>query len=89
LDNEVEQRERVRQLQERFNGPIRLGSRGSQPFVEYEKLILWWNELENNFEDLVDRERDECATVADQHPYGRSGMVIPEIGGAEKRRRAR
>jgi hypothetical protein len=82
-----EDRERVRNLNTQYGGPIIFPGQGAQPKVDKAKLIEWWNGLEAQWEVGFNRERDVMPTVSDQHSYGKAGTVVPGISGGVKKRR--
>jgi hypothetical protein len=69
------------------DSPIIIPKQGAQPKVDKAKLLAWWNGLEKKYQESQRRERDQKATVAAQHPFGRDGIVAPDIGGGIKRKR--
>lgn len=70
-----------------YDGPIVIPGQGHQPKVEKSKLLAWWNSLESRFEESEQRKRDQQATVANRYSHGKSGEVVPDIGGDIKHRR--
>ena len=69
-----------------FDGPIRPGTTGKKPrHVERETLIAWWNGLAENHEAKATSRSPRL----EQHSYGRSGTVVPEINGEVKNRRVK
>jgi hypothetical protein len=86
-ENTKENRGHVRRLNEQDDGPIIFTGKGTQPKVEREKFIRWWNGLEDRFAERAARERDRAATISDQYNFGRDAIVTPEISGSVKRRR--
>jgi hypothetical protein len=87
MRNDREDREKVRNLNTHYAGPIAIPKRGAQPKVDQEKLIAWWNGLEAQWTAGYQRGRDAKATAEVQLPYGREGIMAPEIGGVKKRRK--
>lgn len=87
LPNEDADRGKVSRANKEFGGPIVIPKRGAQPKVEKGKLLEWWNGLEKSFARIAAHERDREATVSDQHDYGKSGTVVPDIAGSVKKRR--
>jgi hypothetical protein len=83
-----ESRQRVREMNERYSGPIVVGRRGQQPKVEKTKLIEWWNNLEIQWETGNSRTFAQD-TVRPQHNYSRGGTVVPGIAGSVKERRTK
>jgi hypothetical protein len=87
--NNAQDRERVRNLNEQYDGPIVIPKQGAQPKVEHTKLVEWWNGLEAQWTVGHNPGRDAKPTVARQHKYGKGGTVVPDIsGGVKKRRRS-
>jgi hypothetical protein len=87
LNNNAENQRRVRQLNEKFAGPIALPGQGGQPRVSKGKLVSWWNGLEERFQEIEQKEANTEATLQAQHDYGRAGTVLPDISGHVKKRR--
>jgi hypothetical protein len=79
---------RVRTLNVLYEGPIILPGPHHQPVADKDKLLGWWNGLEERFRELEQRRADREATLAARHPYGRNGTVLPDISGHVKHRRA-
>lgn len=82
-----ENRQKVDRLNETYNGPIIKPGQGKQPFADKDKLLEWWNGLEEMVQSQANRARDTKETVKGTHAYGRKGEVVPEISGSVKRRR--
>lgn len=89
MKDNAEDQGKVKRLSKRFSEgcPITIPKQGAQPKADKAKLLEWWNGLEQKFEESRRRERDRRATVAGQHPYGRDGIVAPDISGEVKKRR--
>jgi hypothetical protein len=85
--NDEAQHKRIRNLHASFPGPIIFGKQGTPPKVDRSKLIDWWNVLEDQWQKSERRQKDIEATVEDSHPYGRTGTVVPDIGGHERKKR--
>lgn len=81
------QRGKIKRLNESLNGPIPKVAQGSQPRVEKEKLIDWWNRLAIQQMELANQSDGEMKSAAAQYNYGRDGAAAPEIGGHVKKRR--
>lgn len=102
LDNNSTNQRRIRELSERFQGPIILPGQGGQPKVVKDDLIVWYNGLEEKFRnESSQRENanaqaaaDQAATLAGQYQHGKGGpdgqgtTVVPELGGHVRDRRA-
>lgn len=90
-NNNDEEKSRIRRLNDSplHPGPIVIPGQGSQPKVEKSKLIKWWNDLGNRFDEIDGREQSIAASVSDQYKHGRDGIVAPIIGGSVKKRRKR
>jgi hypothetical protein len=87
--NNSENQRRVRQLNERYDGPIIAGGKGSQPRVSKDKLLHWWNGLEERFMESEQKQADTEATLQARHQYGRDGTVLPDISGHVQNRRGK
>jgi hypothetical protein len=87
LKNNKTNRERVKNLNRQFEGPIILPEQGEQPRVDQAKLLSWWNGLEEMWRGRQQKALDAKATAAEQHPYGRGGTVVPGINGSVRKRR--
>ncbi|NQT15093.1 MAG: hypothetical protein HQ582_20215 [Planctomycetes bacterium] len=88
LKNNTEDRERVRNLNAHYGGPIVFPGQGAQPKADRNKLIAWWNSLESQWTTGHARGRDSGPTTSARHGFGRGGEVVPEIRGGVKKRRA-
>jgi hypothetical protein len=80
-------REKIKSLNERFDGPIVNQGSGSQPMVYREELIEWWNRLATLQQESANQSKGRKLTAEAQHNYGREGTAAPEIGGSIKKRR--
>jgi hypothetical protein len=89
LKNTEANRGRVRKLNKQFEGPITLPGKGGQPKVSKEKLLSWWNGLEERFRESEQKQADTQATIQVQHDYGRDGTVLPDISGHVQKRRGK
>src|SRR5262249_54503339 len=89
LPNNDESQRRVRQLHKMYDGPIALPSKGGQPRVNKQKLLSWWNGLEERFHEIERKRTDTQATAEAQHYHGKDGIVAPDIAGHVKKRRGR
>jgi hypothetical protein len=87
MTNNSEDREKVRNLNQLYHGPIVTPKQGAQPKVDKAKLIAWWNHLDAQFTTGGTRSGNAAATVAAQHDYGAGGTVTPDISGEVKARR--
>ncbi|MDZ4784055.1 MAG: hypothetical protein SGJ19_27720 [Planctomycetia bacterium] len=83
-----ENKELVRKLNSEFEGPIKLGGRGSRPSVVKQGLVQWWNTLESRMAELDAKKQNKGATLSAQYKHGRDGEVMaPEIRGSVKKGR--
>jgi hypothetical protein len=89
MENNSENQRRARDLNAKYEGPITLPGRGDQPRVNRDKLLTWWNGLEERFQEIKQKQIDTQATIQDQHDYGRDGKVLPDIAGHVKKRRGK
>ena len=87
LKNNNEKWGELVRLNDAHGGPIIRGGQGQKPTCEKQKLIDWWNKLEDILAQQQARERDKKATVDARHSYGRDGDVVPGIHGGIKKRR--
>jgi hypothetical protein len=87
IRDNMEDREKVRNLHTRYNGPILFPGQGAQPKADKAKLIEWWNHLDVEFTVGHNRDRDSQPTASARHRFGKNGQVAPEIGGSIKSRR--
>jgi hypothetical protein len=87
MKNSNENREKLRNLNTQYAGPILTPKQGAQPKANRQKLIEWWNNLEAQWTVGHQRARDSKPTAGVQHSYGADGIVAPEISGAVKQRR--
>jgi hypothetical protein len=81
-------RDKIKGLNERFEGPIRNSGRGTSPLVDRNELLNWWNSLTILQEQLANQRNGARLSAEAGHNYGRDGTAAPEIGGAVKKRRA-
>jgi hypothetical protein len=89
LDMKYHDREKIKSLNARFNGPIQSRGQGTQPIVARGQLLEWWNGLAVQQQELANCQQGATLSGQAQHGYGRTGTVAPEIGGSVKRRRRR
>jgi hypothetical protein len=90
LGEKYADRDKVKSLNDRLNGPIRLPpgkGQGARPFVYRDDLIEWWNALAVQAEDTSNQERGRKLTAEAQYAHGRNGTAAPEVGGEVKKRR--
>jgi hypothetical protein len=87
LEHTEERQRQVRELNERYAGPIIFQGQGGQPKANKEKLLQWWNELERRFREAQQVRADKQATVAEQYRHGREETVVPKISGHVKKKR--
>jgi hypothetical protein len=86
-ENSEERQRQVRELNNLFDGPIIFPGQGGQPKADKEKLLRWWNTLEDQFRQTQQVRADKQATVKEQFRHGRDATVVPKIAGHVKRRR--
>src|SRR5262249_12329721 len=88
LNNNDVNRRLVRDLNEKYDGPIILPRKGGQPRANKAKLHKWWNHLEIKFmtEKGVNSTK---TTVESQHRYGRDEIVVPDISGHVRKRKGK
>jgi hypothetical protein len=77
----------ISSMNETFDGPIKRGTKGQRPLVVKDKLWEWWHQLEQRYDENRQNESNRQATVEARHPYGRTGEVVPNLGGHVKKRR--
>jgi len=87
MKNNSEDREKVRNFNSRYDGPILFPGQGAQPKVEKTRIIEWWDHLETEWADMAQQVQGKKANAESQHNYGRDGTPTPEISGEVKRRR--
>ena len=87
MKNNEDDKRKVRTLNNAYRGPIIIGGQGKSPFADKTELLEWWNGLAEKAQADADRRRDEQATVADRHNYGKQCEVVPGISGEVKNRR--
>jgi hypothetical protein len=87
LGQNYSDRDRIKSLNQRFEGPIRDRGKGTRPMVDYGNLIDWWNELAIQQEELANKRVGRELSAKVQYPYGRQGTAAPEIGGGIRQRR--
>ena len=54
-----------------------------------DKLLAWWNGLEDLWRATEQKDEDTKATVQAQHNFGRDETVLPAISGHVKNRRGK
>jgi hypothetical protein len=84
LERPHRDRDKIKSLNARFQGPIRSSGRGTQPIVDGDLLLAWWNRLTVIQQELANRRQGAALSAEAQYPYGRSGTVAPEIAGSIK-----
>ncbi len=87
LRNRAQNRRRVRDANMRFHGPIIPPKKGGQPKVCKERLLAWWNALEEQFHEREQTQLNKEATLAPRFQYGKNATVLPGIAGHVKKRR--
>jgi hypothetical protein len=81
-----DEQDKAKSLNERYDGPIPKPKRGSQPVVDRDVLIAWWNGLAVQERELANQRRG-AELSGESYAHGKSGEVVPEISGEVKRRR--
>jgi hypothetical protein len=87
LETPYAQREHIKSMNDRFDGPITNKGAGTLPMVYQDLLIEWWNRLAIQAQESTNRREGAKVSTEAQHNYGREGIVAPEIGGGVKKRR--
>jgi hypothetical protein len=87
VEMKYSQREDVKSLNKRFNGPIRHQGQGTSPMVCRDDLLEWWNKLAIQQQDLANQREGAILSGETQYDFGRDGTVAPEIAGSVKKRR--
>jgi len=82
-----EHRKLVERLNRLLDGPIKTRQGGS-PLASHRLLIEWWNGLIDRWEETDQKEINTRTSVENQHPYGRDGTVVHDIGGSIKPRKS-
>lgn len=83
------QRNEIKSLNGRLEGPIVNKGRGTKPMVLEEVLVNWWNRLAVQQEELANRKLGNKLSAEIQYDYGHDATVAPEISGSVKNRRRR
>jgi hypothetical protein len=86
LKNIKNHRERLKRLNDKRGGPIKVGGRGESPIVEKGALLDWWNHLDAHLHAQVNSAASARETVKEQYLHGRNGQVVPGINGHVKTR---
>jgi hypothetical protein len=86
LKNNAESQRHVRELNEKYEGPIILPGKGGQPKVSKVKLLAWWNHLEILWQ-TSGAGKNLAATLEHQYHFGRDETVLPDLSGHVKKRR--
>jgi hypothetical protein len=81
------QRNEIKGLNEKFNGPIRNTGRGTWPMVYLDDLRAWWDSLDSQAQEMKNRREGTRLSAEARHNYGRDGTAAPEVGGGVKKRR--
>jgi hypothetical protein len=89
LEMKHQDREKIKSLNERFEGPIKNKGSGTSPMVYQEELIEWWNHLAVKQQEMANYRDGRKLSAEAQHNYGRDGTAAPEIGGGVNKRRKR
>ncbi len=88
LDMTYGDRDKIKDANKLFEGPIRNSGPGTNPMVYLDGLITWWNRLDLKQQELANRRVGERLSAEAHHNYGRDGTAAPEIGGGVKKRRS-
>lgn len=76
----------VKRLNSSMNGPIKT-QKGGKPMVRRDKLIEWWNGLEQQYTNSQESEdKEERVSEKSAHNYGRDAKIIPDVGAVKPRR---
>lgn len=70
------------------SAPIRTKQGTSRIFADFEAFVAWWNGLSEREEakEEAERNRRTLSEEGDGYAYGRTGVVVPEVGGVKRRR---
>jgi hypothetical protein len=93
MKNTIADRQQLRTLNNKYEGPIIMPERGGQPKVDKGKLRPWWDGLESRWvedrKEAEEKRRDREEATGERHSYGRNGEIVPDIGGHVKKRRTK
>jgi hypothetical protein len=87
LEVKYQDREKIKSLNARCDGPITNRGKGTQPMVYRDKLLEWWNSMDIRYQELANQREGRKLSTESQYNYGRDGTVAPEIGGGVRKRR--
>jgi hypothetical protein len=87
LDMRYNQRDDIKSLNRRCQGPIVNRGAGTRPMVYRDDLLDWWNRLAVQHQELNNRREGARLSAEARHNYGHEGIAAPEIGGGVKKRR--
>lgn len=87
LEMKYADREKIKTLNDRFEGPIVNHGSGTQPMVSHDRLMTWWNGLATKQQDLANQRQGKRLSATASYQYGRGGEASPEIAGSVKKRR--
>jgi len=83
-----EDKGKIRKLNESYDGPIQIPGQGGQAWVRKDKLLEWWDKLDDIIHDIDRRRAEQQAAGADTYRFGKGDVeVVPDISGAVKKRR--
>jgi hypothetical protein len=87
--NTPQTRRRLLDWNDRHGGPIiPPNGKGTHPRVNRDELLKWMvglgDDLDHRRVAAEERSEAERLMVADRHPYGSTGIVVPDIGGSVK-----
>src|SRR5207248_2797980 len=87
LEVSHKERDKVKNLNKMYGGPMQVKGAGARPFVYADELLAWWNQMYIQFRDHENQSTGVRLSAEDQHDYGRDGTAAPEIGGGVRNRR--
>jgi hypothetical protein len=80
-------RDKIKSLNRRFNGPIRNAGKGTRPMVTLDALRVWWDGLEAFHQEQANQRQGRRLSAEEQYQHGRDGVVAPGIAGHVKKSR--
>ncbi len=85
----IETKRQIARLNELNGGPVPKPGRGKQPIVDKKKWLEWWNGIEDRKQELEQRQLDSEASTVNTYKHGHSAVVVPEISGSIKQKKAK